>query len=73
LEHTGHFLDRPLVIPGGNVNGGGNFYSLDKSLTHGGVLAFIGVKQGQVGGSLEISMRGQGILEVNVLVVVGPL
>jgi len=70
-EDAGQLLGHLLVIPGRNV--GGNLNSLHESVSNHGVLAFIGVDQGQIGGPLEVVIRPVGILEVERLLLSGQL
>ena len=55
----------PFIIPGGNSSS--NFDSLYELTAGGGVLAFVSVKQRQVGQSLEPVVHHEDILEVDIL------
>jgi hypothetical protein len=63
-EDAGQLLYFSLV-PGGKV--GGNHDSIDELASGGGVLAFVSVKQGQIGGPLETVMRCESIPEIGSL------
>jgi hypothetical protein len=64
-------LGLPFVLPDGDV--GGDLNSLDESGDSHGVLAFIGMKQGQIGGPLEMIMHHEGILKVDKLLLISCL
>jgi hypothetical protein len=61
-EDAGPFSSFPFVIPIGNF--GHDFDPFDEPAARSGVLAFVTLEQGQVGGSLEAVIGSEGIFEV---------